>query len=255
MPFYKGHPGYSRGKRAVSFCDLTGMVFNKWTVVGLSPESTQRRTKWLVQCKCGEGPFSIRSDALRSGHSKQCKFCRTRRKKPRHKIKPHSIPACHPKEPYGAHGLCRNCYSRSYQQRKTAVYFREHNMPATFYVYLWLRQNGTPYYVGKGWGQRGFTSKGHHVGRPSDRERILVQEYQSEQEAYEAERFLIEYYGRKDLNTGILRNRADGGRGGGVNRGKKHSAEHCRNISRSLTGKKLSEAHRLSLRKPKKRRI
>jgi hypothetical protein len=60
-----------------------------------------------------------------------------------------------------------------------------------FYTYLWLREDGTPYYVGKGKGDRGFISDGHRVSRPKDRERIIVQEWPSEKDAFEAERFLI----------------------------------------------------------------
>jgi|ERR1035437_1109198 hypothetical protein len=80
-----------------------------------------------------------------------------------------------------------------------------------YYTYLWLRENGTPYYVGKGSGVRAFTSWAHGVHKPADKERILVQEFESEKEAFEAEKFLIAYYGRLDLGTGCLRNLTDGG--------------------------------------------
>lgn len=83
-----------------------------------------------------------------------------------------------------------------------------------YYTYLWLRYDGTPYYVGKGSGRRAFTSKSHGVHRPADKSRILVQHCVSEQEAFEAEIFFIEYYGRQDLGTGCLRNLTDGGEGG-----------------------------------------
>ena len=82
-----------------------------------------------------------------------------------------------------------------------------------FYTYLWLRQDGTPYYVGKGKKRRGLRSYAHNVNCPMDRERILVQEWPSEQDAFEAEKFLISFYGRKDLKTGVLLNRTDGGQG------------------------------------------
>lgn len=82
-----------------------------------------------------------------------------------------------------------------------------------FYTYLWLREDGTPYYVGKGSGQRAFTNEGHNVRRPEDLERIIVQEYPNETEALEAERLLIAVYGRKLNKTGILRNLTEGGEG------------------------------------------
>jgi hypothetical protein len=82
-----------------------------------------------------------------------------------------------------------------------------------FYTYLWLREDGTPYYVGKGKGDRGFISKGHSVRCPKDSARLIVQEHPSETDAFAAEEFLIAYYGRKDVGTGCLLNRTDG-RGG-----------------------------------------
>lgn len=82
-----------------------------------------------------------------------------------------------------------------------------------FYTYLWLREDGTPYYVGKGSGTRAFTSACHGVHRPPQDERILLEEQTSETEAFEVERFLISFYGRLDLGTGCLRNLTDGGDG------------------------------------------
>jgi hypothetical protein len=84
----------------------------------------------------------------------------------------------------------------------------------TFYTYIWLRENGTPYYVGKGTGRRAFTGRRNegHLPHPP-RARILIQEFPSEADAFAAESFLIAYYGRKDNSTGILRNLTDGGDG------------------------------------------
>ena len=82
-----------------------------------------------------------------------------------------------------------------------------------FYTYMWLREDGTPYYVGKGKGDRGFKTGHHLVPCPKDLSRILVQEFLSENDALEAEKILIAHYGRKDLGTGILRNRTEGGDG------------------------------------------
>lgn len=82
-----------------------------------------------------------------------------------------------------------------------------------FYVYFWLRDDGTPYYVGKGKGDRAFVSDQHRLRRPVDREFIVLQEYESETEAFEAERFFISYFGRADLSEGCLRNLTNGGDG------------------------------------------
>lgn len=80
-------------------------------------------------------------------------------------------------------------------------------MEALVYTYMWLREDGTPYYVGKGTGERAFRK-----GSPP-RERILLELHESEADAFTAEKFLIAYYGRKDNGTGILRNLTDGGEG------------------------------------------
>ena len=82
-----------------------------------------------------------------------------------------------------------------------------------FYTYLWLREDGTPYYVGKGKDYRGFKSNGHAVPRPVDTRRILIQEFPTEADSLVAEIFLISYYGRLDVGTGCLRNRTGGGDG------------------------------------------
>jgi hypothetical protein len=83
-----------------------------------------------------------------------------------------------------------------------------------FYVYLWLREDNTPYYVGKGSGNRAYIR--HRVGRCPEG-RVLIRDCFSEKEAFEMEKFLIELYGRKDLGTGCLRNYSSGGIGGSAN--------------------------------------
>lgn len=82
-----------------------------------------------------------------------------------------------------------------------------------FYTYIWLRYDGSPYYIGKGQGRRGFISGSHRLHRPSSDDRILIQEFSTERDAHFAECFLINYFGRIDLGTGCLRNLTDGGEG------------------------------------------
>jgi len=81
------------------------------------------------------------------------------------------------------------------------------------FVYCYLREDGSPYYVGKATTQyRPFQE--HAVGIPSQRERVRVMRSGlPEDEAFRWEIFYIARYGRKDLGTGILRNSTDGGEG------------------------------------------
>jgi hypothetical protein len=83
-----------------------------------------------------------------------------------------------------------------------------------YYVYAYLRKSdNTPYYIGKGKGNRAW-DKGHSCTVPNDTSKIvLLKENIAEQEALNLEIELIAQYGRKDLGTGILRNLTDGGEG------------------------------------------
>lgn len=78
-----------------------------------------------------------------------------------------------------------------------------------FYTYLWLREDGTPYYVGKGKNGRAFQR--HRMGEAPAKDRVIIEYHESEDDALEAEKFLISFYGRKDLETGSLINLTDGG--------------------------------------------
>lgn len=87
-------------------------------------------------------------------------------------------------------------------------------MNNTYYVYAYLRQDGTPYYIGKGKNDRAWQKYSHTVAVPTDLSRIqIIKENMDERDALDFEIELISKYGRKDLGTGILRNKTNGGDG------------------------------------------
>ena len=141
-----------------------------------------------------------------------------------------------------------------------------------FYTYAYLREDRTPYYIGKGHGKRAYRKGKHEINPPKDKSRVIfLKRSLTEEEAFRHEVYMIAVFGRKDLGTGILRNKTDGGEGSSnfskearekisknwqnmsegsrqkhkeKLRGRKLSLEHRQRIGQANIGRKLSQSSR-----------
>jgi hypothetical protein len=122
--------------------------------------------------------------------------------------------------------------------------------PNRFYTYAYLREDRTPYYIGKGQGRRIYQTDGKPCNKPPKDRIIFLKQNLTEEEAFKHEKYMIAVFGRKDLGTGILHNRSDGGDGPSnlseetrkkmseAKRGKKHSEETRKKRSENCKGSK-----------------
>ena len=119
-----------------------------------------------------------------------------------------------------------------------------------YYTYAYLREDKTPYYIGKGKGNRAYRRRKTDIKPPKDKSRIIfLKQNLTEKEAFKHEIYMIAVLGRKDLGTGLLYNRTDGGEGIS---GLIHSEKTKRKMSEARKGTPLSEEHKIKLSKVKK---
>jgi len=110
-----------------------------------------------------------------------------------------------------------------------------------FYTYAYLREDRTPYYIGKGTRDRIFANN-RVTKKPKDKSKIIfLKQNLTEDEAFKHEIYMIDVFGRKDLGTGILHNRTNGGEGSS---GFTHSEETKNKMSQTRKGKVPSEETR-----------
>jgi len=81
-----------------------------------------------------------------------------------------------------------------------------------YYTYAYLKADGSPYYIGKGKGNRLYDHRGKNCIPPKDKNRIIkLKQNLTEEAAFRHEIYMIAVFGKKCDGTGILMNIADGG--------------------------------------------
>ena len=141
--------------------------------------------------------------------------------------------------------------------------------PNRFYTYAYLREDRTPYYIGKGSGKRIYSKKDRVVNLPKDKSRIIfLKQNIIEEVAFKHEIYMIAVFGRKDLGTGILHNRTAGGEGcSGMicredvklkiknsNLGKTHTQESKKKMSELAKLRRHTEETKIKIGKSSKNR-
>ena len=116
-------------------------------------------------------------------------------------------------------------------------------MKNSYYTYAWLRDDMTPYYIGKGIDNRAYRShrRGDSYMSAPPRDRVLfLKKNLSEFDSYKHENYMISILGLKS-EGGILINMSYGGEGSS---GRK-TTEYCIQRSREANaGKTLTEEHK-----------
>ena len=111
-----------------------------------------------------------------------------------------------------------------------------------YYTYAYLREDGTPYYVGRGKGRRKTEKHHRRNGKilpvPSENRILVLKSNLTFAESVKHETYMIAVFGRKDKGSGILLNMSDGGEG---NKGNYPSLETRQKMSKTRKGRVLSQ--------------
>lgn len=108
-----------------------------------------------------------------------------------------------------------------------------------YYTYAYLREDGRPYYIGRGKYHKGYkyhrmTQKTSHTcGVPPQERRLILKDSLSKEQAIKHEEYMIDLYGLICDGTGILRNFVRDSRGGSK-KGRKLSEETKRKMSLAM---------------------
>jgi hypothetical protein len=124
--------------------------------------------------------------------------------------------------------------------------YSKNNLPKGFYTYAYLDHTGKPYYIGKGEKDRAWKHKAkERVKSPSEDLVVILEQNLTEIGAFALERRYIAWFGRKDLGTGILENKTNGGEGCS---GIIQTTDSRSKKSNALKGIKRSEETKLKMR-------
>lgn len=116
-------------------------------------------------------------------------------------------------------------------------------MKNIYYTYAWLREDNTPYYVGKGVSNRAYRKhrRGNTYMSPPPKDRVLfLKKNLTEFDAYKHENYIITILGLKS-EGGILINMSYGGEGSS---GRKPSDYCIERTKQTNIGKNLTEEHK-----------
>ena len=111
-----------------------------------------------------------------------------------------------------------------------------------FYTYAYLREDKTPYYIGKGRNKRAYSKNRHRISVPPKDRILFLKKNLTEEEAFKHEIYMIYVFGRKDLGTGILRNLTNGGEGTSgcvINEKHKQILSFCNTGNKNPKAKKI----------------